>query len=107
MFRAIRQKDRGDYQKFLNQIRENIDAGIPVCWCTFVLPSQKETSGGATDFGMHMRIINGYNTRTGDIIFTDSWGKGHEKKIVNAEDAWAITFTTLGVLPRNRRAVRK
>lgn len=107
VFRAIRQKDRGDYQKFLNQIRENIDAGIPVCWCTFVLPSQKQTSGGATDFGMHMRIINGYNTRTGDIIFTDSWGKGHEKKIVNAEDAWAITFTTLGVLPRNRRAVRK
>ncbi len=107
VFRTIRQKERNDYQKFLAQIKENIDAGIPVCWSTFVLPGQKQTSGGSSEFGMHMRIISGYNTRTGDIIFTDSWGKGHEKKTVNAEDAWAITVSTLGVLPRNRRVVQK
>lgn len=51
-----------------------------------------------------MRIINGYNPQSGDIIYTDSWGFGHEKKQMTAEEAWSITNTLCSLVPRTRRA---
>lgn len=43
-------------------------------------------------FGGHMRLITGYNTTTGEILYSDSWGMGHEEKRMPASDAWAITM---------------
>ena len=38
-----------------------------------------------------MRIIVGYNPTTKEILYSDSWGQGHEEKRMPVDDAWAIT----------------
>lgn len=76
---------------FHSMISKNIDAGIPLLWSLEVglfpeEPPLREQSGGG-----HMRMIIGYNTKTGRIIFSDSWGAGHEFKTMAAEDAYKAT----------------
>ncbi len=44
-----------------------------------------------------MRIIVGYNAATGEILYSDSWGAGHEEKRMAIDDAWTVT-TGLGSL---------
>jgi cystathionine beta-lyase/cystathionine gamma-synthase len=41
--------------------------------------------------GGHMRIIIGYNTATNEILYSDSWGRGHEEKRMSSDDAWIMT----------------
>ena len=43
-------------------------------------------------FGGHMRLIIGYNDRTQEILYTDTWGAGHELKRLSLADAWTITL---------------
>ena len=73
-------------------IRENIDKGVPIMWALqlglFPENGEKNRQSG----GGHMRIIIGYNTTKNEIIFTDSWGAGHEKKRMTAPDASAATM---------------
>ena len=38
-----------------------------------------------------MRMIIGYNTRDRKVIFSDSWGAGHEMKRMDFEDAYKAT----------------
>ena len=38
-----------------------------------------------------MRLIIGYNTATKEIVYSDSWGMGHEQKRMPLADAWTIT----------------
>jgi hypothetical protein len=44
-----------------------------------------QTSGG------HMRLIIGYNDEADTIIFSDSWGAGHEFKTMKAKHAYQAT----------------
>jgi len=99
IFRQLREKDRRGSRAFFDEVHDSIDDGIPLCWSTFIFPAVDKSS---SDFGMHMRIITGYNTKTGDIIYTDSWGAGHEKKVMKAEDAWGITVNLISLQPRNK-----
>ena len=100
IYTEMRCEDKGNYRDFLKEIRRNIDAGIPLCWVTLTLPHQADNK---TDkIQPHMRIINGYNTRTGDVIYTDSWGIGHEKKVMSPQDAWGITQMLCAMTPRGR-----
>eukprot|EP00903_Cladosiphon_okamuranus_P003488 g3486.t1 len=77
-----------DERKFLKEIRSYIDVGLPLLWALELgLYPEKpqltpQTSGG------HMRIIIGYNDSTGEIIFSDSWGAGHEFKKMKMSDAY-------------------
>jgi hypothetical protein len=50
-------------------------------------------------FGGHMRVIIGYNSKTQEILYTDSWGRGHELKRMKADDAWTITTTLTTIEP--------
>jgi hypothetical protein len=38
-----------------------------------------------------MRFIIGYNSTTREIVYSDSWGRGHEEKRMPLNDAWTIT----------------
>lgn len=100
VFRELRKKEKADSRAFQEAVRTNIDSGIPLCWSTFLFPGVG--GNNTTEFGMHMRIIIGYNAKTGEIIYSDSWGAGHEKKRINSEDAWAITVNLLALEPRRR-----
>jgi hypothetical protein len=46
-----------------------------------------------------MRLIIGYNTKTQEVLYTDSWGAGHELKRMAAADAWTITTGLTSVEP--------
>lgn len=80
------------FDKFMKIVRENIDKGVPVMWGLqlglFPENGQKARQAG----GGHMRLIIGYNTAQNEIIFSDSWGAGHEKKRMAAPDASAATM---------------
>lgn len=98
VYTAVRMRDKNSFQNFLKLVRENIDNGVPLCWGVIALAGQK---GGSESFMAHMRIINGYNPQSGDIIYTDSWGMGHEKKQMTSEEAWAITNMVCSLSPRS------
>ena len=46
-----------------------------------------------------MRLIVGYNAKTEEILYSDSWGAGHELKRMKADDAWTITTGLMTVEP--------
>jgi len=97
ILREARAKNRSALSTFQRHVKTHIDTGIPVLWSVVVgvLPdgSKAKTPGG------HMRLIIGYNEKTGGILYSDSWGIGHELKRMPTADAWAITHNMATVEP--------
>ncbi len=82
-----------DFKKFRREIQKNILEGKPLLWCCY-LGVIKEGDMPQM-MGAHMRLIQGYNfSKKGEetIIYSDSWGQKHERKVMKLEDAWAMTF---------------
>ena len=83
------ERDRSGFGKFQRSVNGLIDQGIPVMWSVSLglLPEPEipQASGG------HMRLIIGYNTKTGEILYTDSWGADHALKRMPVVNAFAIT----------------
>jgi hypothetical protein len=89
IFREIRLKKKSDLGRFQREIQRSIDEGIPLLWSVRLgLVAEKEIPQAA---GGHMRLIIGYNTAKQELIYSDSWGRGHEQKHMSIEDAWTIT----------------
>ena len=89
IFKEVRMKNTADFGRFKRDIQRTIDEGTPLLWSVRLgIVSEKEIPQA---FGGHMRIIIGYNTATNEILYTDSWGMGHEEKRMPADDAWTIT----------------
>ncbi len=78
--------------KFMSVVRLNIDKGIPVMWALQLGKYPENGEPAKQAGGGHVRLIIGYNTTKGEIIFSDSWGAGHEKKRMVAADASACTM---------------
>lgn len=89
IFRTARNANRSDAERFNREIQASIDAGIPLLWSVMlgVLPQPHEPK----ELGGHMRLIVGYNRTANQIIYSDSWGAGHEFKSLPLADAWTIT----------------
>ncbi len=83
--------DRVPSDDFHKMVRKSIDDGIPLLWSLELgkykeePPISEQTSGG------HMRMIIGYNDAENRIIFSDSWGAGHEFKTMDATEAVRAT----------------
>jgi Peptidase_C39 like family len=60
-----------NFQSFINQ---SIMRGVPLIW-------------GIPD---HMRIINGYDPKKNEVIYTDSWGTGYERRRMSLQEAYKI-----------------
>jgi hypothetical protein len=45
-------------------------------------------------------MIIGYNTEANKILFSDSWGAGHELKRMDLADAYDVTVGLYAVTPR-------
>ena len=87
---------------FRREIRSRIDDGRPLVWCVQLgLVNEKrktlQTGGG------HMRLIIGYNDKDDTIVYTDTWGAGHEFKTMPLEDAWVMTMRLISIHPRGTR----
>ena len=86
---------------FFGRVKSDIDRGTPIFWAVILFPSDK-TAGQQKVPGYHLRLITGYNPEQRQIIFSDSWGQGHEKKVLPLADAWTITRGTFVMTVRNR-----
>ncbi|MBO5759963.1 MAG: hypothetical protein J6S53_00300 [Lentisphaeria bacterium] len=114
---SLQLKKKGFNKNFSEFIKENIDAGIPVIWSVLLtLSPEKNVARGG-----HLRLIIGYETEDGlmvktarqtrgskktsgkitSVVFSDTWGRGHEAKTMEAEDAWAITTGLYYIEPDN------
>lgn len=85
-------------KQFESNVKSKIDRGIPLIW-SVTLGFAEENPPLPQAFGGHMRLIIGYNNRTHEIIYTDSWGKGHEFKHMATESAHAITTGLFSLEP--------
>ena len=85
------------FAKFQKDIHVQIDKGIPLIWGvtlgTYPEPGLMQTKGG------HMRLIIGYNDKKKEILYTDSWGAGHELKRMPVEWAWTISHCLMYMKP--------
>ncbi len=97
VLKEVRTKNKSDLGRFQRQIQSHIDTGVPLLW-TVMLGLTKEP-GIPQSAGGHMRLIIGYNTAKEEILFSDSWGAGHELKRLSAADAWTITTGAMTIEP--------
>ncbi len=89
VYREVRLKKTTDFGKFQREITRGIEEGIPLLWSVNLgLVPEKNISQYA---GGHMRLIIGYDPKTNEILYSDSWGYGHEEKRMSWDDAWTIT----------------
>jgi hypothetical protein len=89
IFKEVRMKNAADFGKFKREVQRSIDQGVPLLWFVRLgLVKEKEIPQAA---GGHTRIIIGYNPTTDEVLYSDPWGKGHEEKRMQSDDAWTIT----------------
>ncbi len=94
------------YKKFMTGVKAQVDQGIPVFWGVtlgmYPEPGLPQAAGG------HIRLIIGYvegkdpktkKTEIKEILYTDSWGAGHELKRMPADWAFAITHDAFYLKP--------
>lgn len=94
-------KKQYELKQFRKYIKDNIDKGVPLVW-SVILGKVPETQIPQVTGG-HMRTIIGYNLKNDEVIYTDSWGPGHEFKKMKTTDAFTITMQLNLVAPRLRR----
>jgi hypothetical protein len=97
IFKEIRLKKAADFGKFQREIQRSVDSGIPLLWSLRlgVVPEKGIPQKG----GGHMRLIIGYDPATKEILYSDSWGLGHEEKRMGIEDAWTVTMGLTSLQP--------
>ncbi|WP_193212059.1 C39 family peptidase [Luteolibacter marinus] len=95
-FREMK-RSQGGYDHFNRKIKEYVDQGIPLCWTLYLGMFKEE--GLPQTYGGHMRLIIGYNPKTEMIMYTDSWGEGHEKKTMRADEAYCMTMALYSMVP--------
>ena len=88
----------GLLRKGMKDIKKQIDSGMPVVWAVLLglFPEQ----GLPQSMGGHMRLIIGYNEEKQALIYTDSWGGGHEMKAMRLDQACVITQALYVLRPR-------
>lgn len=90
ILKEVRVKHDGPLADFKTTISKSINNGVPVTWgCVVGIVKEIPEIRG---FGGHMRLIIGFNDRTQEILYTDTWGAGHELKRLGMADAWTITI---------------
>ena len=90
LLKDARLKRDSQMAEFKSTVAKYINNGVPLTWgCVVGVVKEKPEMKG---FGGHMRLIIGYNDRTQEILYTDTWGAGHELKRLSLADAWTITL---------------
>ena len=87
---------------FHKMIRKNVDEGIPLLWSLELGKYEEDPAINLQEGGGHMRMIIGYNEKTDRVIFSDSWGAGHEFKTMAASDAYKATHGLFLLKPTTR-----
>lgn len=101
LLREVRLRQKAAYGGFLQDARSYVGRGLPLCWSVFV--GRIEERPPVQGAGGHMRLIIGYNDKTSELLYSDSWGRGHELKRMAMDDAWTITLGLYAIEPSRMR----
>lgn len=88
--------------RFAKMVQEEIDRGVPLLWALQLGLFPEEPDIAQQVGGGHMRLIIGYNALREEILFSDSWGAGHELKRMKLKDAVEATYGVYLVEPKGR-----
>lgn len=100
LYKAVRIGRKADYNKFIDRVKKYVDGGCPLSWSVHLGMFEESTPTGV---GGHLRLIIGYNTQKNLIIYSDTWGRGHEKKYMPMEEAYTITHSLFSLEPKGLR----
>ena len=89
------QKSR--FTKFKKDVHDQVLKGIPLFWG--VKLGVYPEPGIPQEGGYHMRLIIGYNDKKNELLYSDSWGAGHEMKRMPIDWAWTITRCVMFMKP--------
>lgn len=95
----VKTKNASKVQRFMTNVSETIELGRPLAW-TVQLGWIEETPKLPQIAGGHMRLIIGYNASTQEILYSDSWGMGHEEKRMSLNNAYTMTKGLFVIEPR-------
>lgn len=88
--------------RFARLVKERVDKGQPLLWSLELGLYPEEPQVVLQKGGGHMRMIIGYNTARNQVLFSDSWGAGHELKRMDTTDALKATSGIYEVEPQAR-----
>jgi len=77
-----------EQRDFVKAVRKYIDDGLPLLWSLQLGMFPEKPNLNPQTSGGHMRTIIGYNDKTDELLFSDSWGAGHELKRMKMEHAY-------------------
>jgi len=89
--KKMKMDDKGGYQRFQKGVKDQVKLGIPLFWGVTLGRYPEPELANLQGMGGHMRLIIGYNEKSKEILYTDTWGAGHELKRMPEDWAWAIT----------------
>lgn len=98
VLKEARLKDKSGYKRFRAEVQNSIDIGAPLLW-TLQVGIFPEPKLSLQSRGGHMRLIIGYDWAKDELIYSDSWGAGHEFKRWSVEEAFCSTTGVYSVLP--------
>ena len=98
-----RDRQKLDPARFARLIQTSIDEGIPLLWTLQLgrAPEIPPLSANGQVSGGHMRLIIGYDPQASHVLFTDSWGAGHELKRMPLDGAFLSTDGLYTLTPRS------
>ena len=91
---------KSKFTKFKKDIHDQVMKGIPLVWS--VKLGVYPEPGIPQEGGYHMRLIIGYNDKKNELLYSDSWGAGHELKRMPIDWAWTITRCVMFMKPLSR-----
>ena len=84
----------------------NIDIGVPLLWCVLLPLGESGVPNSTTPQNLtrmgrvgHMRLITGYCANNQELIYSDSWGEGHERKVMRLAKAKEMTRAVFSMKP--------
>lgn len=91
------------FERFFQEIKNYTVQGVPLMWsCLVGMYPENPPLGQSGAFG-HVRLIIGYNERTREVLYSDTWGASHTLKRLPVDHAWAMTKALFVLKPRNVR----
>lgn len=83
------EKNKSGYGRFQRSVLEMIERGVPIMWGVqlglFKEGDLPQSGGG------HMRLIIGYNPKTSELLYSDSWGAEHALKRMPMDEGFSMT----------------
>jgi hypothetical protein len=99
IFAQARQAQKLEKNRFLRALQGSIDEGHPLMWCVALGLAREQTPALQTAGG-HARLLVGYNAKTQECLYSDSWGAGHELKRMGFDDAWLMHQCCFLLIPQ-------